>query len=263
VELDRIYSSIKDLAEALGPNGVNKDGTLNHLLKAGAHALDGQGQRGNQMIRQLSEAAATFGQGAGPLFDTVDQLARFTDELATNDRFVRAFVEDLTGVSATLVSERQEIQKALAAVADSVGTVKTFVQSNRQALVTDVGKLTRLMKTINSERDSIDTALAVAPVAINNLTLAYNNESGTIGSRIGIQGQAWDSDGFLCGVVQQSQMPQASKDLACSIFKKLLEPVEHNVPAIPGSGQQHREQTAVRSTTDDSPSLSKLLGGAS
>jgi hypothetical protein len=188
---------------------------------------------------------------------------------------VRAFVKDLTGVSASLVSERKEIQKALAAVADSVGTVKTFVQSNRQALVTDVEKLTKLMKTINSERDSIDTALAVAPVAINNLTLAYNNESGTIGSRIGIQGQLWDSDGFLCGVVQQSQMPQASKDLACTIFKKLLEPVENNIPAIPGSGKQDNKQagqvddaagtgrseadaagssrqTAVRSTTDDS-----------
>lgn len=286
VELDRIYSSIKDLAEALGPNGVNKDGTLNHLLEAGAHALDGQGQRGNQMIRQLSEAAATFGQGAGPLFDTVDQLAQFTDELATNDKFVRAFVKDLTGVSASLVSERREIQKALAAVADSVGTVKTFVQSNRQALVTDVDKLTTLMKTINSERDSIDTALAVAPVAINNLTLAYNNDTGTIGSRIGIQGQLWDSDGFLCGVVQQSQMPQASKDLACSIFKKLLEPVESNIPAIPGSGKQagkqagqvddaagtgrsqdvtagSSRQTAVASTTNDSPTFAELLGGAS
>ena len=36
VELDRIYASLRDLAEALGPNGVNKDGTLNHLLEAGA-----------------------------------------------------------------------------------------------------------------------------------------------------------------------------------------------------------------------------------
>ena len=276
VELDRIYSSIKGLAEALGPNGVNKDGTLNHLLQAGAHALDGQGQRGNQMIRRLSEAAATFGQGAGPLFDTVDQLARFTDELATNDRFVRAFVKDLTGVSASLVSERKEIQRTLAAVADSVGTVKTFVQTNREALVTDVDKLTTVMKTINSERDSINTALAVAPVAINNLTLAYNNESGTIGSRIGIQGQLWDSDGFLCGIVQQSQMPQASKDLACSIFKQLLEPVEKNVPAIPGSGKQAAKragpqdattgssrQAAVPSTSNDSPTFAELLGGAS
>ena len=36
VELDRIYASLRDLSEALGPNGVNKDGTLNHLLEAGA-----------------------------------------------------------------------------------------------------------------------------------------------------------------------------------------------------------------------------------
>jgi ABC-type transporter Mla subunit MlaD len=267
VELDRIYASIKDLAEALGPNGVNKDGTLNHLLEAGAHALDGQGRRGNEMIRRLSQAAATFGQGAGPLFDTVEQLAQFTDELATNDRFVRAFMKDLAGVSSSLVTERAEIQKALAAVAGSVGTIKTFVQSNRQGLVTDVEKLTRVMKTINSERDSIDTALAVAPVAINNLTLAYNNESGTIGSRIGIQGQLWDSDGFLCAVVQQSQMPKASKDLACSIFKQLLEPVEDNLPEIPSSGKQasggSARQTAVRSTTDDTPTFSELLGGTS
>ena len=47
-------------------------------------------------------------------------------------------------------------------MADSVGTVKTFVQTNRKALVTDVEKLTQVMKTINSERASIDTALDVA-----------------------------------------------------------------------------------------------------
>jgi phospholipid/cholesterol/gamma-HCH transport system substrate-binding protein len=292
VELDRIYASIRDLAEALGPNGVNKDGSLNHLLEAGANALGGQGQRGNDMIRQLSAAAATFGQGAGPLFDTVEELAQFTNTLATNDKVVRAFVKDLAGVSASLISERSEIQKALAAVADSVGTVKTFVQANRQALVTDVEKLTRVMKTINSERDSIDTALAVAPVAINNLTLAYNNESGTIGSRIGIQGQLWDSDGFLCAIVQQSQMPQVGKDLACSIFKQLLEPVENNIPAIPSGKQAGRvddaagtgraqtpaaatgadsaageaadaAQTQARYVTDDTPTLAGLLGGGS
>jgi phospholipid/cholesterol/gamma-HCH transport system substrate-binding protein len=278
VELDRIYASIRDLSEALGPNGVNKDGTLNHLLEAGAKAMEGQGQRGNEMIRNLSEAAATFGQGAGPLFDTVEELAQFTDTLATNDKLVRAFVKDLAGVSASLVSERTEIQKALAAVADSVGTVKTFVQSNRQALVTDIEKLTRVMKTINSERDSIDTALSVAPVAMNNLMLAYNTESGTIGSRIGIQGQIWDADGFLCAIVQQSDMPRASKDLACTIFEQLLEPAEGNIPEIPSGKQagpeggtasrsaaqqaaEQAEQTRASYVSDQTPTLAGLLGG--
>jgi phospholipid/cholesterol/gamma-HCH transport system substrate-binding protein len=283
VELDRIYASIRDLSEALGPNGVNKDGTLNHLLKAGADAMEGQGQRGNEMIRNLSEAAATFGQGAGPLFDTVEELARFTDTLATNDKLVRAFVKDLAGVSASLVSERAEIQKALAAVADSVGTVKTFVQSNRQALVTDIEKLTRVMKTINSERDSISTALDVAPVAMDNLVLAYNTPSGTIGSRIGIQGQVWDADGFLCAIVQQSDMAKASKDLACTIFEQLLEPVEDNIPEFPSGKQagpdggtagtagqsadqraaQQANRTRLTYVSDQEPTFAELLGGGS
>jgi virulence factor Mce-like protein len=282
VELDRIYASINTLAEALGPNGVNKDGTLNHLLAAGAHALDGQGQRGNEMIRQLSAAATTFGQGAGPLFDTVEELAQFTNTLATNDKLVRAFIKDLAGVSSSLVTERVEIQKALHAVATSVGTVKNFVHDNRQALVTDLDKLTSVLKTINSERDSIDTGLDVAPVAMNNLVLAYNTTSGSIGSRIGVQGQEWDADGFLCAIVQQSSMPKASKDLACTIFKQLLEPVENQIPApqpqkqgstadAPAESRRSNRATeaAVATRTqatyapEQSPSLTKLLGGGS
>src|SRR4051794_7879990 len=177
VELDRIYASLRDLSEALGPNGVNKDGTLNHVLAAGAHALDGKGRLGNRMLTQLAAAAQTFGNGAGPLFDTVSQLARFTTTLAQNDRFVRAFIQDLSGVSGQLASERTEIQAALGSVAQAVGTVKGFVHDNRARLVDSVDRLTRVMKTINSERSSISTALRVAPTAIGNLTLAYNTKT--------------------------------------------------------------------------------------
>ena len=90
------------------------------------------------MLRELSAAAKTFGEGAGPLFDTVTQLAEFTSTLADNDKLVRAFIKDLAGVSPTLVSERVEIQQALAAVADAVGNVEGFVHDNRDALANDV-----------------------------------------------------------------------------------------------------------------------------
>ncbi len=270
VELDRIYASLRDLSEALGPNGVNSDGTLDHVLEAGAHALKGKGQLGNRMLTQLAAAAQTFGEGSGPLFDTVSQLAEFTTTLARNDKFVRAFIEDLAGVSSQLAGERTEIQGALAAVADAVGTVKTFVHDNRRALVTDVERLTRVMKTIASEKDSIDTAMRIAPVAIGNLSLAYNSRSGTIGSRIGISGNVWDADGFLCAVVQQSSLPRASKDLACTLFKQLLEPVEGQVPTIPpGSGGRQqatgRQAAGVQRqyAATGSGSLDQLMGGGS
>lgn len=277
VELDRIYASLRDLSETLGPNGVNADGTLDHLLEAGTKALEGNGALGNEMLTNMAGAAETFGKGSGPLFDTVTELATFTDTLARNDALVRAFMKDLAGVSGTLRSERDEIQKALAAVARAVGTVKNFVQTNRRALVTDLEKLTRVMKTINSERASIDDALTVAPVAMNNLVLAYDAKSGSIGSRIGIQQNIWDADGFLCSIVQQSDMPAASKDLACQIFEQLLEPVTGGASPNPGrsdgsdqsssrkqgstSARNEAATTQARFAIGDDATLTGLLGG--
>ena len=268
VELDRIYASLRDLSVALGPNGVNKDGTLDHVLAAGADALKGKGELGNQMLTNLAQAATTFGEGSGPLFDAVTRLAQFTTTLAENDRFVRAFIKDLAGVSGQLADERTEIQAALAAVADAVGTVKTFVHANRARLVSSVERLTRVVKTLGSEKDSLDTALRVGPTAIGNLALAYNNRTGTIGSRIGITGNVWDADGFLCGVVQQAGLPRASADLACKIFKQLLEPVENQLPTVPpgpgrtstGAGKPQLNRIQQYAAAGGA-SLGELMGG--
>lgn len=274
VELDRIYASLRDLSSALGPNGVNKDGTLDNLLRAGAEGLKGQGEAGNRMIRELSLAAETFGEGAGPLFDTVTELATFTGTLAENDALVRAFMKDLAGVSSSLVSERGELQAALRAVADAVGTVETFVKDNRQALVGDVEQLTRVVRTINSERESIDTALRVAPVAIGNLTIAYNNQTGTIGSRIGLGGNIADADGFLCALVQQSQLSRPLKDTACELFERLLEPLTTGAGRAATDGAKGAGGTRRTSTDDpaaldqaqylsvEDPTLAGLVGGA-
>lgn len=277
VELDRIYAGLQDLTVALGPNGVNKDGTLDNTLAAARNAFEGNGALGNEMIRNLSEAAATFGQGSGDLFDTVTSLARFTQVLAANDKIVRAFMKDLARVSSALADEREELSAALASVADAVGTVEAFVKDNRKALVTDVEKLTRVVKNINSEKDSIDDALTVAPVAMGNLILAFDAQSSSVGSRIGIQQNIWDLDGFLCAIVQQSGLPPVSADLACTLFEQI---VEAGVPSKAAVRQAVRQAKAAaddpaaqrdpRASTvqetyavDDSATLDDLFGGAS
>lgn len=266
VELDRIYKTLRDLTATLGPNGLNKDGTLNHTLTAAAKALNGQGARANQMIQDLSAAAVTFGEGSGDLFTTITQLASFTGTLADNDQIVRGFLQDLTGVSADLADERVELAQALKAVSSAVGTVEGFVKTNRKALVTDVEKLTRVLGTINSEKKSLDTALAVAPVAIGNLSLAFNQRTRSVGSRINIAGNVGDADGFLCAVVQQSAMPVVSKKLACQIFEKLLEPLANAGPATlpPGAGRTSlggNNRPQPRYVVDASPSLESMLSG--
>ena len=224
VELDRIYASLRDLSVALGPNGVNKDGTLDHVLKAGVKALKGNGEIGNQMLTQLAAATDTFGRGSENLFATVDQLASFTQVLGANDKLVRAFLKDLAGMSQALVTERDELVRALGSVNRAVGTVESFVKNNRQALVSDVEKLTRVVKTISSEKNSLDDALTAAPLALGNLAVAFNTKTGSIGSRVGVQGTFGRPDLLLCSLVQQSDIPRTSKDLACQIFEQLLSP---------------------------------------
>ena len=272
VELDRIYASLRDLSEALGPNGVNRDGTLDHLLRAAAKSLEGEGELGNEMLRTLSAASETFGKGSEDLFATVTELAEFTQVLGANDRLVRAFIRDLAEMSGALVTERAELQRALASVARAVGTVKTFVEGNRHELVASVEKLTRIVKTINSERDSIDQALQAAPLALGNLTVSFNDQTSSIGSRIGIQGTFGDADGLLCSIVMQADLPRASKDLACELFEQLLEPIETQANPDPGpnptprptrlSDIDPRAHTLPEQYVVDGPgTLTPLMGG--
>jgi virulence factor Mce-like protein len=277
VELDRIYASLEDLTMALGPNGVNKDGTLDHTLAAAREAFEGNGALGNRMIRNLSEAAVTFGESSGDLFETVSSLARFTEVLAKNDAVVRAFMKDLAEVAAALADEREELTAALASVADAVGTVEAFVRDNRKALVGDLEKLTRTLKTINSEKESIDTALTVAPVAMGNLILAFDAKSSSVGSRIGVQQNIADLDGFLCAIVQQSGMPDVSKDLACTLFEQIVESgvpsraaVRKAVRQAEAAGDAPAAESDFRANevqdayaTDSDATLADLFGGAS
>ena len=149
----------------------------------------------------------------------------------------------------------------MAAFARAVGSVEDFVGDNREALVTDVEKLTRVVKNLDSERDSLDTALTVAPVAMGNLALAFNNESNSIGSRIGIGGNVWDADGFLCGIVQQAGLPRVSADLACELFEMLLEPVTTQLPFIPPEHSGRPSGTANRPAPGGADLADLLAGG--
>ncbi|WP_183093360.1 MCE family protein [Nocardioides stalactiti] len=278
VELDRIYSSLRDLTVALGPNGVNKDGTLNNLLQAGQNALEGQGAAGNEMIRELALAAETFGDSAGPLFETVTNLASFTETLADNDALVRAFMQDLAGVSQVLAEESDELQQAVAAVASAVGTVEGFVRDNRDGLAKSIRQLSSVMSAISAEKDNLRKALEIAPTAMDSLHLGFDHRTGSQNSRVGIAGNIWTADGFICGILQQAPgVPRALKDAACDLIAQLISPIVDNLPPLPPEYEQYVPKPAVSKNgavnvpavpdmtyvpaTD--PSLTSMLGGAS
>ncbi|CAM3203151.1 MCE family protein [Nocardioides dubius] len=271
VELDRIYSSLRDLSVALGPNGVNKDGTLNRVLEVAAEQLEGKGAKGNKMIRSLAEAAETFGSSSGDLFETVTNLASFTETLAANDELVNAFVADLAGVSSDLADERQELEAALAAVAGAVTTVKTFVADNRKGLSTNVKRLTKAVKAVASEKEQLNRALYAGPVAIGNLNAGFDVRTGSQNSRFSFAGNIARFDRFLCALITQSdKISNALTNTACTLFENLLVPLTSPVLGRSGPGGEKPTKPNRKQARPDveeynantTATLADLMGGS-
>jgi phospholipid/cholesterol/gamma-HCH transport system substrate-binding protein len=262
IELDRIYRSLADVTKALGPNGVNKNGTLDNVLGAGAKMLKGQGARANRTIVDMSKAVKVFGDGSGELFGTVRALDEFTGALAANDATVSQFMGNLGEVSQQLAGEKDELSAALANLAAILGKVERFVKGNRGMLVADVKDLTTIVKTMGDEKDALEAILDIGPSAMGNLVVAFDPKTGSIGSRLGIKGNVQDLDGLLCQLVRAGQ-PGSAK-AACALFQALLEPVltqagsNIKAPARPApSGTRAVRYGDARPATD----LRELMGG--
>lgn len=265
IELDRIYRSLVDVTRALGPNGVNKNGTLNNLLTAGSKFLDGRGEAGNATIVNLSKALKTFGDGSGDLFATVRALDEFSGALAANDRSVGAFMDNLGAVSTQLAGEKDELNAVLDTLAAVLGKVQRFVKDNRGLLVDDVEDLTTVVKILAEEQDALRTVLDIGPSAMGNLAVAFNPKSGTIGSRLRTEPNRASLDRLLCTLVKGGGVPQAQA--ACDLFKALLRPIldqaSQNGNASARSTVTAPDAFAVRyGGARSASSLSALLGGA-
>ncbi|WP_310965030.1 MCE family protein [Nocardioides terrisoli] len=220
VELDQIYSSLADLTNALGPNGANKSGALNQLLRSGAHALKGNGRLGHQMLANLAGAVQTLGDNSGQLFDTVDSLASVTQTLQANDKVVGRFMDHLSQASTQLAGERGDLRKALVAIANALSTVRNFVHDNKGMLVGDIKQLTTTVGVLARKKQTLAKVLTLAPLGLGNLAEAFDPKTGTVGIRLQLGPTALDFGNMICNVVQVNHMPNA--DQACTLLKALL-----------------------------------------
>ena len=165
VELDQLYSSVDQLAGALGPDGANKDGALNDLLDTTAENLDGNGQALGDTITELSKAVDTLSTNRGDLFDTVTNLQDFVSTLSANDAQVSGFITQLTTFSGYLAGERTDLGAALQQLSVALGDVATFVRDNRESLSSNVEGLSRVTQVVANQRQALAEVIDVAPVA--------------------------------------------------------------------------------------------------
>jgi phospholipid/cholesterol/gamma-HCH transport system substrate-binding protein len=191
LELDQIFGSITDLTTALGPDGANKpdasgSGALTRLLDSTAKNFGGQGVQFNETLHNLSKLTKTLADNKDELFGTVSEVEQFTNTLAKNDDTVRRFNDSLASGAQLLADEREDFAAVLKNLSVALTQVKSFVAENKSLLSSNIKELNQLSKVLVKNRNALDETLTAAPVALNNLFLAYNETTGTLDTRANI-----------------------------------------------------------------------------
>jgi len=183
VEIDQLYQSISQLADALGPNGANVNGALSQLLNTGAANLNGNGAALGNTISQLGSAAQTLNGNSSQLFSTLTSLQSFTTMLKQNNNQVASATGELSDVSGFLAQDKTDLGTALSQLSTALGQVQSFIQDNRSKIQGVVNQLVPITKTMASQRASLAELLDDAPLAADNVLNAYDPSKQSIDGR--------------------------------------------------------------------------------
>jgi virulence factor Mce-like protein len=184
VEVDELFASLDELGKALGPNGVDRNGSLGDLFHVTAQNLDGNGQRLHDTIVGLAKALPALSGNAKQLTSLLDDLDTLSRALANHDDTVSAFYRDLATATAQLAGERQDIATALSTLQSALGQLGTFVQDNRAALSANIGNLVTVTNALLAHQRELIETFDVLPTTISNLGATVESDADGLRVRI-------------------------------------------------------------------------------
>ncbi len=173
VEWDQVQREFTRFAEALGPKGANKTGSLSDLITNAATNLDGQGRSLGETLVAISDALRALSDHRGDLFGTVRNLDVFVKALASSDETIRLFTERLTDVSEQLSDDSDVLVAALDELGTALDELNGFLDDNSAATGRTVASLQRFTHNLANHRQHMADILQAAPTALSNYYNTY------------------------------------------------------------------------------------------
>jgi ABC-type transporter Mla subunit MlaD len=122
-----------------------------------------------------------------------------------------------------------------------MGEVSTFVKDNRAILGRNIEGLNRVARVLVKQRGALDQILSSAPLALNNLYMTYNPQSGTLDTRSNqgeTEGQiVANPAAFLCGIAAQVDAGEECEQSFPDFFEGA-----RRAPALGGNAVAEPEQ---------------------
>lgn len=244
LEFDDLKREIGTISQALGPDGIDKDGALKRFSDTiAANAAGGQGAKFNEMVRQASAAVQTLTDGREDLFGTVRNLQAFVTALSALDDQIVEFNGRLSTVSSFLDDNTDELTAALQGVDAAARAVQEFVDTNGGPLNESVDKLGRFTRTLANSRDDLATILHVGPSTLMNLFNIYSPRSGSLSGVLIVDNLNTPAD-FICSAYAEAYQSLEEGVKACdsylgpllNVLRVQQPPVNVNPLLVPGGG---------------------------
>ncbi|AWK77014.1 mammalian cell entry protein (plasmid) [Rhodococcus oxybenzonivorans] len=206
VEFDEVKEQVVKLAQDVGRTPENPNGSLNDFVSNTADTLRGNGQTLHDSLVKLSDASSTLSKGGEDLFASVRNLQSFTSALAANEQQITAFSRELATTSSVLNANRTELDALLNSMLVTFGEVTQFLQDNRGALTTDVGKLTDITRQLVDREDALASILHTAPTTLSNFYNIYDPDSNSLTAAIAVSDTP-DPRSLICALLTTVDAP--------------------------------------------------------
>jgi len=181
VEWDEIKEQLTRLSTDLSPNGNRAANTssVGRFIDSAANAMEGNGAKLRETIKQLSGLSRTLANGSGNIVEVVKNLQTFVTVLRDSNAQIVQFQDRLADVTTVLEGSRSDLDAALTGLSGAVVDIERFIAGSRDQTSEQVQRLANLTQNLVDNQMALKNVLHVAPNAIGNAYNIYNPDTGS------------------------------------------------------------------------------------
>jgi len=174
VEWDEIKTQLDRLATDLGPTSEVSTSSVGRFIDSAANALDGNGMKLRETIRQLAGLSRILADGSADIVEVIKNLQTFVTVLRDSNAQIVQFQDRLASLSSVVDGSRSDLDAALTNLSSAVVEVKRFVAGSRRQTAEQVDRLGDVVRNLSDNQMVLKNLLHVAPNAIGNAYNIYN-----------------------------------------------------------------------------------------
>ncbi len=233
VEWDEIKTELTKLSDALGPEGLDDQGSLGRFIDTVGTNLDGNGESIRSTLRELSATMHTLSEGRTDLFSAIRNLQAFVTALSSSNEQIVQFSGHLASVTSVLASSSDELGTALSDLDLAVGDVQRFVKDNSEGLSESVARLADATQVLTDKRPEIEQVLHSGPTSLANFYQIYKPAQGSMTGAIALSNFK-NPIQWICGSIEgiESGNSQNSADLCKQYLGPVLSTMIGNYPGF-------------------------------